>query len=429
VLFQQSDYYSNKGGKNVRSNYYWCRPRRLFFSYQGQPKWIKSSNSRKKYLGGTCANVGCIPTKTYVHATTVINEMKECSDFGIMAQYKLDLNRLREKKNSIVKSLNAGIEYLLKKNSVDIIWGEAKFLDSNKIEVSKKEYEGKNFIIATGSSVSVPLIKGIDKSGIITSEQALEMEKIPGKIVIIGAGIIGLEFAHIYNFLGSQVTLVEMLPELLPMLDNDIKEIYMNLQNNRNIQLHLDCKVKEIVDGLKVKIIEDEKEYTIECDTVLLATGRKANINGIDALSLEIGSRGIKVNGKLQTNINNIYCIGDANGISQLAHVATYQGDIAVRNILGENMEANYNIVPSCLYTDPEISWVGLNEIQAKTKFDEVKTGTFPYMASGRAQTMGSTNGMIKIITGGSYDQVVGMQIIGKSASELIHTEAFSFNQ
>lgn len=371
-------------------------------------------------LGGTCLNRGCIPTKVYSHAAELINAIKDAKDFGIMAQYTLDIAKLRQKKERVVKRLVGGVGYLMNLHHIDVIKGRGRFVDENTIEVDKR-YTAENFIIATGSKVFLPPIEGINLEGVITSDKALELERIPEKIVIIGAGIIGLEFANIYSALGSKVVIIEMLPQLLPMLDRDIADTMEKILRHKKIELHLNSKVEKIEEGLKVVYTTEGNTRVVECDTVLVAVGRVANVNGIEALNLDMDKKGIKVDSHMRTSIKNIYAIGDVTGGIQLAHVASYQGIVAVHNIAGEEKEADLNAVPNCLYTSPEIAWVGLNEVQAREKFGDVKIGTFPYTALGRAMTMGQNDGFVKIIAEAKYNRVVGMEIIGAGATEIIH--------
>lgn len=371
-------------------------------------------------LGGTCLNRGCIPTKVYSHATELINAIKDAKDFGIMAQYTVDIVKLRQKKERVVKRLVGGVGYLMNLHHVDVIKGRGRFVDENTIEVDKR-YTAENFIIATGSKVFLPPIEGINLEGVITSDKALELERIPEKIVIIGAGIIGLEFANIYSALGSKVVIIEMLPQLLPMLDRDIADTMEKILRHKKIELHLSSKVEKIEEGLKVVYTTEGNTQVVECDTVLVAVGRVANVNGIEALNLDMDKKGIKVDSHMKTSIKNIYAIGDVTGGIQLAHVASYQGIVAAHNIAGEEKEADLNAVPNCLYTSPEIAWVGLNEVQAREKFGDVKIGTFPYTALGRAMTMGQNDGFVKIIAEAKYNRVVGMEIIGAGATEIIH--------
>ncbi|TZE81481.1 dihydrolipoyl dehydrogenase [Calorimonas adulescens] len=379
-------------------------------------------------LGGTCLNRGCIPTKVYAHASELINGIKAADDFGIVAQYTVDTDKMRKKKERVVKRLVGGVGYLMKAHNIDVINGKASFIDKNTIQVDKR-YTANNFIIATGSKTFIPPIPGVENSGVITSDKALELENVPEKIVIIGAGIIGLEFANIYNALGSRVTVIEMLPELLPMIDRDIVEIMLKSLRSKRIDLHLNSKVERIEAGPKVVYAENGNTNSIECDTVLVAVGRVANINGVERLNLETDRKGIRVDSHMRTSLDNIYAVGDVTGGIQLAHVAAYQGIVAAHNIAGEEREADYSVVPSCLYTEPEVAWVGLNEGQAREKYGEVRIGTFPYSALGRAMTMGENDGLVKIIAEAKYNQVVGMEIIGRDATEIIHEGALAIKE
>jgi len=372
-------------------------------------------------LGGTCLNRGCIPTKVYAHAAELVTRIKEAKDFGITAEYTLDIAKLRQKKERVVKRLVGGVGYLMNLHHIDVINGKGTFIDKNTVEVNGAKYTAENFIIATGSKVFLPPIEGIDLEGVMTSDKALELEKIPEKIVIIGAGIIGLEFANIYASLGSKVIMIEMLPQLLPMLDRDVVGVMEKALRKQKIELHLNSKVEKIERGLRVIYTENGNQESVECDAVLVAVGRVPNVNGVDALNLEMNGRGIKVDSHMRTSIENIYAIGDVTASIQLAHVASYQGIVAAHNIAGEEKEADLTAVPNCLYTNPEVAWVGLNESQAREKYGEVKIGTFPYTALGRAMTMGESDGFVKIIAEGRYGRVVGMEIIGAGATEIIH--------
>jgi dihydrolipoamide dehydrogenase len=372
-------------------------------------------------LGGTCLNRGCIPTKVYAHAAELVSSIKEAKDFGITAEYTLDIAKLRQKKERVVKRLVGGVGYLMNLHHIDVINGKGTFIDKNTVEVNGAKYTAENFIIATGSKVFLPPIEGIDLEGVMTSDKALELEKIPEKIVIIGAGIIGLEFANIYASLGSKVIMIEMLPQLLPMLDRDVVGVMEKALKKQKIELHLNSKVEKIERGLRVIYTENGNQESVECDAVLVAVGRVPNVNGVDALNLEMNGRGIKVDSHMRTSIENIYAIGDVTASLQLAHVASYQGIVAAHNIAGEEKEADLTAVPNCLYTNPEVAWVGLNESQAREKYGEVKIGTFPYTALGRAMTMGESDGFVKIIAEGKYGRVVGMEIIGAGATEIIH--------
>jgi dihydrolipoamide dehydrogenase len=379
-------------------------------------------------LGGTCLNRGCIPTKVYAHASSVIDDLAKAKDFGIMGQCTLDIDRLRSQKEKTVKTLVDGVGYLMRAHGIDAINRRAVFNDQNTIDAGEK-YTADKFIIATGSKTFLPPIPGIDLEGVMTSDDALELTHIPESIVIIGAGIIGLEFAYIYNAFGSKVTIIEMLPEILPMLDRDVAGVLVKDITEKGIELILNSKVEGIDQdgkGLKVLYQKGTMKREVTGDNVLVAVGRTANLNGLEALNLNIGPKGIKVDSQMRTNIDNIFAIGDVTGTVQLAHFAANQGIIAAHNAMGRQMEEDIRVLPGCIYTNPEVAWVGLNEKQAGEQYGSIKTGIFPYRISGRALTMGERTGLIKVIIETGYNQILGMQIVGKNASELIHQGAIA---
>lgn len=382
----------------------------------------------EKKLGGTCLNRGCIPTKVYTHASSVIYDMEKAQEFGISSQHQLDINKLRKQKEKTVNTLVNGVGYLMKAHGIEVINEKAKFIDEHTIEAGERITADK-FIIATGSKTFVPKIEGIELHGVMTSDEALELKSIPESIVIIGSGVIGLEFAYIYNSFGSKVTIIEMLPELLPMLDRDVAKVVSNDLKKKGINLFLNSKVEKIEKydkGMKVFFKNIDTECKIECSKVLVSVGRTANINGLEALDIVMHSSGIQVDSTMKTSIDHIYAIGDVTGTIQLAHFASNQGIVAANNIMGNYMEQDANVVPSCVYTNPEIAWVGINESEARAKYEKVKVGIFQNEFSGRSLSMGESTGFIKIVTGGDYDQILGMQIVGKNASEIVHEGAIA---
>lgn len=387
---------------------------------KGAQKGLKIALIEERHLGGTCANEGCIPTKVYAHAAQLIGEINSGGNFGINAACSVDTEALRRKKEQVVQKLTGGIGFLLKKRKVDVITGRAVMKDEHTVKVGENEYSAAHFIIAAGSRVMIPPIPGIGQAGIITSNEALALDRIPKKLGVIGAGVIGLELANIYKALGSEVVLVDILEELLPMVDPDIAAAYRRMIESDGTQLRLGYTVKEIKEGFVLCIEKNGNTEEIECDMVLAAAGRAPNINGVDALGLEINKKGIVVDEFLRTKYGNIYCVGDVNGLSQLAHAASYEAEIAIENIVGANKKADLTAVPACVFTHPEIAWVGLTEKEAGEKYGEVYKGTFHFMGSGRALTMGAENGMVKVIAAGEERKIVGMSIIGANAAELI---------
>ena len=381
---------------------------------------LKVAVVEERDFGGTCLNRGCIPTKVMCHAANQIDSFKKSSAFGFEVNYNFNFSKLMDFKNKTVRKLSKGVETLLKSNNVAIYRGKSEFLDKNTININEEKLTSKFFIIATGASPVSLNIKGSSNESVLDSEALLNSEGLPKNIIIIGAGIIGLEFASIFNELGSKVTVVELLEEFMPFIDKDISNILYKSMKSKGINLYLNSKVDEIK-GKAATIISNGEKIEIEFDKILMAVGRKPNYSGLEKLATLFENGKIPVNEKMQTKINNIYAVGDVVGPYQLAHVASYQGIVAATNIAGINKKASYKAVPSCVYTNPEIAWVGLTESQAKEEYGKVQVGTFPYFILPRAALEGEREGLIKVIADDRYKEILGVEIVGKNATELIH--------
>ena len=381
---------------------------------------LKVAVVEERDFGGTCLNRGCIPTKVMCHAANQIDSFKKSSAFGFEVNYNLNFSKLMDFKNKTVRKLSKGVETLLKSNNVAIYRGKSEFLDKNTININEEKLTSKFFIIATGASPVSLNIKGSSNESVLDSEALLNSEGLPKNIIIIGAGIIGLEFASIFNELGSKVTVVELLEEFMPFIDKDISDVLYKSMKNKGIAFYLNSKVDEIK-GKAATIISNGEKIEIEFDKILMAVGRKPNYSGLEKLATLFENGKITVNEKMQTKINNIYAVGDVVGPYQLAHVASYQGIVAATNIAGINKKASYKAVPSCVYTNPEIAWVGLTESQAKEEYGKVQVGTFPYFILPRAALEGEREGLIKVIVDDRYKEILGVEIVGKNATELIH--------
>jgi len=396
--------------------------------YAGKKK-AKVALIEKGELGGTCLNRGCIPTKTLIHGADLLNNIRNAKDFGITADNpKLDWNLLQKKTSRVVKTLTKGVETLLNANKVTVIRGTAKLTDKNTVNIAGENGEStitaNHIILATGSvPITVP-IPGSNLDGVITSDQALFLERIPSSMLIVGGGVIGLEIGYIYNTFGTKVTIVEMLPEILPRQDKEIAAELRKHLERRGIKIYTDSRVREIKEnGDVLQTIFETKDgiMTLNTEKVLMATGRKPVVDAFKDVGIKIEKTGVAVNEYLQTNIDNIYAIGDVTGRSMLAHVASHQGITAVKNILGERQKMDYRAIPSCIYTSPEVASVGMTEEEARALFKEnVKIGVFPYAASGKATSMGERNGFVKIIAESKYNEILGVHIIGPNATELI---------
>ncbi len=383
----------------------------------------------EKELGGTCLNVGCIPTKALIHSASLMQQIKEAERFGIISEnIHYNWDTIQKNVKEIVKSLTKGVESLLKANGVSLLRGTAKLLNENTIKVTnqaeQKIITAEKIIIATGSTpIKIP-IPGNDFPNVITSEQALFLEKPPLSITIIGGGAIGLEIGYIFNSLGVDTTIIEMLPEILPGKDEQLSKQLRQMLVKQGIKIYTNSKVKEIKqqNNYLTSIIES-KEVTkaIESEYVLMAVGRKPNFSAIEDIAIQKDKTGIAVDDYLKTNIENVFAIGDVTGKSMLAHVASHQGIIAASNALNQKRQIDYTVIPSCIYTKPEMASVGLTEQQARQRYkDNIKVGIFPLSASGKAKTLGYDQGMVKIVSDAKYNQILGVHILGQHAIELI---------
>lgn len=382
-------------------------------------------------LGGVCLNVGCIPSKTLLHAASVIEEAVEVAEFGVdFSPPKIDIKRLLEKKNAVIGQLTTGLDGLCKARKIIRKNGRGVFKDVSTVTVSgphgEEDLKFNNLIVATGSTPFV--LPGIPKdTRIWDSTAALELQTVPGRFLIIGGGIIGLEMAQIYSALGSEITIVEMLEQLIPPADKDlVQPLFLKLKKKYTILTK--TKVTELraeETGIRVSFEGDNApDQALEFDAVLVAVGRKPNTSGMnfDAIGLQLDERGfLRVNERQETNIPHIYGIGDVVGEPMLAHKATHEGKVAAEVIAGHNAAFTPMTIPSVAYTSPEVAWMGLTEKEAKRdKIDYVK-GKFPWGASGRALSAGAASGVSKVLFDKETGRILGAGICGMNAGELIH--------
>lgn len=394
----------------------------------------------KEYLGGTCLNVGCIPTKALLNTAELFSETKMFQQIGIdiQGQIKVNWNKLQERKNTAVKQLVSGVKGLLMVNKVEVIKGTAEIIDKNTIKVCgndevKKEIKVDNIVIASGSLPFIPPIDGSNLPGVMDSTGALSLEKLPEKIVIIGGGVIGVEFATIFNSLGCKVTIVEMLPYILPPVDREMSDLVRKDLIKLGVKIYNNAKVTGISksgEALDVSVKLENEDISIPADNVLVAVGRKGNTENLNLHHAGINSHKgfIPVDEHMETNISGIYAIGDCIGGIMLAHVASEEGITAVENIMGNNKSMDYKSVPSCVYIKPELASAGLTEEQAKDQGYEYNVGRFPLMANGKAIVMNHEEGLIKIIADKKYGQVLGIHIYGERATDLIAEGALAIN-
>jgi len=389
----------------------------------------------KKTLGGTCLNVGCIPSKSLLNASEMYHLAKEkFSTLGIESEnIKLNLSKMMANKNKSVLTLTKGIEFLFKKNKITHIKGKGSILKNNIVSVvedsgKKKNYKAKNIVIATGSvPTSLPKLE-IDEKTIVSSTGALSFEKVPKKLVVIGGGYIGLELSSVWKRLGSEVTVIEFLDHIIPGMDRDVSNEFLKILSKQGINFKLDSKVTA-VSVIKNKALvnftenKSAKKERIECDKVLVATGRKANVSK-DILSLSIKldqQHKIQVNEKFETSIKNIYAIGDViNKGPMLAHKAEDEGIAVAEIIFGQAGHVNYNVIPSVIYTSPEVAMVGKTEEELKKENIKYKVGKFPFLANSRAKVNSETEGFVKIIADEKTDKVLGVSMISSVAGTMI---------
>lgn len=386
-----------------------------------------------KYLGGTCLNVGCIPTKVLLHTTELIEALKnDAKELGItISGYEADWTKLQARKTKIVKKLVGGVKGLLKNNMVTNIMGTGIFLNDHQIKVITENQDETRIvdfdyaIIASGSKAVIPPIPGADHPDVITSDQALSLETVPESMCIIGGGVIGCEFASVYNAFGCKVTIIEMLPEIVATMDPDIVKPLKAKLLKEGVEIFTTTKVQSIQagpQGLAVMTSSEAGEKVITAKKVLLSVGRKPVIDSLelDTVGVETIRGAIKVNQKMQTNVGHIYAVGDCNGGVMLAHVASAEGIVAVETIMGKKSQIDFKTIPYCVYTKPELASVGLTEAQARQAGYEVKVGNFPMAVNGKAMIMAETTGVVKYVTDAATGEILGLHMAGPRATDLI---------
>ncbi|KMP36744.1 dihydrolipoamide dehydrogenase [Bacillus cereus] len=381
-------------------------------------------------LGGTCLNVGCMPTKSLLESAEVHDIVRKANHYGITlnnGSISIDWKQLQARKSQIVTQLVQGIQYLMKKNKIKVIQGKAKFETDHRVRVTNGNKEdvvdGDQFIIAAGSEPDELPFAPFDGKWILNSSHAMSLENIPKSLLIVGGGVIGCEFASIYSRFGTKVTIVEMAPQLLPGEDKDIAQILKEKLESDGVEIFTGAALKGLNNykkqasfEYKGSIQEANPEY------VLVSVGRKPRAQGLDLekAGVQFSNKGISVNGHMQTNRSHIYAAGDVIGGIQLAHVAFHEGTTAALHASGEDVKVNYHAVPRCIYTAPEIASVGLNEKDAIEKYGDIQIGEFPFTANGKALIIGEQTGKVKVIVEPKYQEIIGISIIGPRATELI---------
>jgi dihydrolipoamide dehydrogenase len=390
----------------------------------------------KDRVGGTCVTVGCIPSKALLDSSHFYWMGTHSAVTGLHLTGEFDLAKAMARKDQVVKQLVSGIEALLKTRKVDLIKSAGELVSPNEIRVEdaggKRSIQANATIVATGSTVSIPPIQGLAEAKPLDNIGALDLRELPKRIVVIGGGVVGMELGAFYSEIGSDVTVLEMLP--MPLAGSDpelVKLLVKALESHGRFKVLGNAKVtaaERRKNGTVAVTAEVEgKAQTFEADAVVLGAGRVPELRGADKAGLAMGKRGVQVDDRMQTSVKGVYAVGDCTAASfenraMLAHVASTQGEVAVDTILGEEAKMDYEVVPSVVYTHPEIASVGLSEAQAKERFGEgnVKVARFPFRASGRALALGESDGMTKLLTTGSDHRIVGVHVMGPQASELI---------
>ena len=387
-------------------------------------------------LGGTCLNRGCVPTKCLVQAAGLLRQARQAGDFGIRIESAAaDVPAMMKRKREVVAQLRAGVEQLMKNNKVKVYRGTGAIVSPNKVRVdgaSEAIIEADKIILATGSEPASIPVPGAAGKGVITSNKALELERLPASLVVIGGGVVGVEFAQVFRALGAAVSIVEMMPNIVPGEDSEVTDILAEALRQDGIEICTGAKVTGIGDTAKKKTVafqtsEGAREATAE--TVLMAVGRRpfTEGSGVAGAGIARDDKGrIAVDRHLETSSPGVYAVGDVLGGSMLAHAAMAEGVCAAENAMGLAREMDYGVVPRCVYTSPELAAVGLTEAAARERYGSIKVGRFPLFANSRAVIAGEAAGMVKIIADSKYGQVVGAGIAGPHATELIAEAALA---
>jgi dihydrolipoamide dehydrogenase len=396
-------------------------------------KGLKTAVVERDALGGICLNWGCIPTKALLKNAELMNYYRRADEFGFqLKDWSFNFAKIIKRSREIADVNSKGVEFLFRKNKIEYIAGTGKLISDHAILVSQdvkkdeKKFSADKIILATGGrSRSFP---GMDFEGkmILSSKEAMMLEKPPEKMIIIGAGAIGVEFAYFYNTFGTEVHLIEMMPQILPLEDEEIAQQLERAFKKQGIKLYTDKKVERLeksAKGVTVTIADKDKKEKLNADVALVAIGIQGNVEnlGLEDLGIKVEKSAVKINEFYQTKISNIYAIGDVIGAPWLAHVASHEGIIAVEHLSGRNPHLmDYNSIPGCTYCQPQVASIGFTEKKAKEMGYELKIGRFPFRASGKARAIGEIDGLVKLIFDAQYGELLGAHILGAEATELI---------
>ena len=394
-------------------------------------KGLKVVLFEKRELGGVCLNEGCIPTKTLLYSAKIYDSAIHGDKYGVFAKdATFDFGKIVDRKSRVVRRLVAGVGAKMKAHGVQVVKGEAmiegRSSEGIKISCNGEQFMAANLLICTGSEACVPPIPGLKEAGdiILTNREILALKEQPESLVIIGGGVIGMEFASFYNSLGTKVTVVEMLPEILNGLDKELSAMLRGIYAKKGVEFNLSCKVTKIDGNVVTYVYAENNEHTVSGDKILVSVGRRPVTAGfgLENLGVELNRGGIKVDNKMRTNVPGVYAAGDVTGFSLLAHTASREGEVVVNNLTGREDSMRYDAIPGVVYTNPEISGVGLTEESAKQKGIAYKVASLPMAYAGRfvAENEGG-NGVCKVIVGQKYGEVLGVHMLGNPSSEMIY--------
>lgn len=402
---------------------------------------LKTILFEKKDLGGVCLNEGCIPTKTLLYSAKLYDHARKSEKYGVRVEgAELDYKKMTDRKTKVIRKLVAGIGLRMKNAAVEVVKAEATIQGRTpegaiRIAAGEQLYEARNLLISTGSETFIPPIPGLDmeaNEALVTNRELLALKEAPASIVIIGGGVIGMEFASLYNSIGAEVHVVEMMPEILGAMDGEISAMLRAQYTKRGVQFHLSCRVTR-VEGHGVTFVDSEgAEHTVEGDKILLSVGRRPNTKGygLETLGVELERGGIKTDLQMRTNVAGVYAVGDVTGFSMLAHTASREAEVVINNLCGKEDVMVYDAIPGIVYTNPEVAGVGLTEVQAQQQGIGYTCHRLPMAYSGRfvAENEGG-EGLCKIVVGEATGRVLGVHMIGNPCSEIISTACVAIEQ
>ena len=403
-------------------------PAGYYAAIRGSQLGAKVAIFEKSEFGGTCLNVGCIPTKTYLKNAEILDGLKIAAGRGInlaSTDYSIDMDKTVDFKNTVVKTLTGGVRSLLKANKVTIFNGLAKVNPDKTVLIGSEIIKGRKIILATGSKVSRINIPGIDSPRVLTSDEILDLREMPKSLVVMGGGVVGIELGLVWASYGVEVTVIEMADRIIPAMDKEISQELQNILTKKSMTIKTNVGVSEIIDEtshLSLKLTNGE---TIQADKALLSIGRVPQMKGLENLGLEMDGNRIKVNDYQETSIPGIYAPGDVNGQKMLAHAAYRMGEVAAENALsGNHRKAKLKYTPAAVYTHPEVAMVGLTEEAAREQYGDILIGKSSFFGNGRAIASNEARGFVKVIADSKYHEILGVHIIGPAAAELINEAA-----